>query len=284
MAADAPGAMMVNGKILCAVAGPPSASPGNDVNFPSPTSFYEFDYTAGSNGAFTQTGSPTGGLTDNISSYQSTMLALPDGTVLYCHIEQKNLDYSSFGSQLYVYTPDGSPLAAGKPTITSITLNPDGSYHLVGTELNGISEGAAFGDDAQMNGNYPLVRLTDGSGNVYYARTYNWSSTSVMTGTNLVTTEFTLGVTAGNYSLVVVANGIASDPVTFDGTVWIDFNYTGGVQLGTYALPYKTLAQGASAVAPGGTIAIKPGSSAETMTISKPMTITAVGGPATIGQ
>jgi hypothetical protein len=87
---------------------------------------------------------------------------------------------------------------------------------LTGTLLNGISEGAAFGDDAQMNSNYPLVRLTNAvSGLVYYARTYNWSSTSVMTGSSLESTHFTMPASApyGSYSLVVVANGISSDPV-----------------------------------------------------------------------
>jgi len=71
-----------------------------------------------------------------------------------------------------------------------------------------------------MDSNYPLVRLTDASGNVYYARTYNWSSTSVMTGGRPVSTEFTLpaAVNQGGgatYSLVVVANGISSDPMLF---------------------------------------------------------------------
>src|SRR5205823_4588917 len=55
------------------------------------------------------------------------------------------------------------------------------------------------------------------SGNVYYARTYNWSRTSVMTGNTPVTTEFTNAAAAppGTYSLVVVANGISSDPFSF---------------------------------------------------------------------
>ncbi len=282
VAADAPGAMMPNGKILVAVAAPPYVSGGN-ANFPSPTSFFEFDYTAGANGVFTQTGSPTGGLTDNVSSYQCTMLVLPTGNVLYCHIEQGNIGYSGFGSQLYVYQPDTGPLPAGKPIISSITMNSDGSYHLVGTGLNGISEGAAFGDDAQMNGNYPLVRLTDYRGYVYYGRTYNWSSTSVQTGTRPVSTEFTVPVAGGSNTLVVVANGFASDPVTFYGPVWVDFNYV-GTQNGSYQMPFETLATGISVVAGGGTISIKPGLSHETLTISKPMSLVAVGGAATIGQ
>ena len=67
--------------------------------------------------------------------------------------------------------------------------------------------------------------------------------------------------------------------------VYVDFNYTGTSQNGSYSTPYNTLAKGTNAVAPGGTIVIKTsGSSSETMTISKPMVITTVGGAATIGQ
>jgi hypothetical protein len=246
-----------------------------------PTYFYEYDYTVGTTGAFTQIHAPGGGFTKNSFTYPDRMLDLPDGTVLF----------TDGSGQLYVYKPDLSPLAAGKPTINSITPNGDGSYHLTGTKLNGISQGAAYGDDAQMDSNYPLVRLTDGGGTNYYARTYNWSSTSVQTGSAQVSTEFTLPPAIANvdqldgaYSLVVVANGAASDSVTFRGPVWVDFNYTNFFQFGTYTQPFKTLAQGASAVISGGTINIKPGSSTETMVISKPMVLEAIGGTAVIGH
>ncbi len=121
---DAPAAMMVNGKILCAV----SPVPTSANHFPSPTSFYEFDPVANS---FTQVSGPTGS-TYNSPTYILRMLDLPDGTVLL----------STSDSQLYVYQPDGSPLASGKPTINGITTNLDGSYHLAGLLLNGITEGA----------------------------------------------------------------------------------------------------------------------------------------------
>jgi hypothetical protein len=278
VAADAPAAMMVNGKILCAV-GPYSANGGS----PSPTWFYEYDYrdhTTGTNGTFMPTSCP-----DNASigsAYANAagnlcFLALPDGNVLVS---------VGISKQLYEYQPDCCPVASGKPVVNSITLNPDGSYHLTGTGLNGISVGAAFGDDSQMDSNYPLVRLADSSANVYYARTYNWSSTSVMTGTKLVTTEFVvpLGLPPGAYSLVVVANGIASDSVPFYGPLWVDFTYIGTFQFGTYAFPYNTLASGTNYVFPRGTIFLKPGNSHETMKISKPMTMTAIGGSAIIGR
>ena len=197
---DAPAAMMVNGKILCAV----SPLPTSADHFPPPTSFYEFDPVAN---AFTQVNGPTGS-TYAPSPYIMRMLDLPDGTVLL----------SASGSQLYVYQSGGTPLAAGKPAITGLTTNANGSYHLTGTLFNGICEGAAYGDDAQMDSNYPLIRMTNSAnGNVYYARTVNWSSTGVMTGSAPESTDFNLPANApqGTYSLVVVANGNSSDPVQF---------------------------------------------------------------------
>jgi hypothetical protein len=188
---DAPAAMMPNGKVLCAV-GPRS--------YNGPTALYEFDPVTN---AFTSVASPT----FSGPPYVGRMLMLPNGQVLW----------SNGNSLLYVYTPDGAPDPSWQPAIAGITTNADGSYRLSGTQLNGLSEGAAYGDDAEMSSNYPLVRLVAAHDQVYYARTSNWSSTGVATGNTPVSTDFTLpaGIPTGAYSLSVVANGIASDSVTF---------------------------------------------------------------------
>ncbi|HEY3863732.1 MAG TPA: S53 family serine peptidase [Verrucomicrobiae bacterium] len=71
----------------------------------------------------------------------------------------------------------------------------------------------------------------------------------------------------------------------FTGPVFVDFHYQGQISAGTYAKPYKTLAQGVSAVTYGGTIIIKTaGTSSETMTIKKAMDINVNDGAATIGK
>jgi subtilase family serine protease len=71
----------------------------------------------------------------------------------------------------------------------------------------------------------------------------------------------------------------------FGGAAWVDFNYTGATNNGTYNFPFETLAQGTNAVPVGGNIWIRTaGSSAETMTISKPLTIRAYNGAAFIGN
>ena len=188
---DAPGAMMVNGKILCIMA---DTTNGYGVN----CNLYEYDYVAN---AFTQvTNNPVAIGT----AYGTTLLVLPDGTVLCANL----------GSQLYSYKPDGSPLASGVPVINSVSANGDGSYHVTGTLFNGITEGAAYGDDVQDITDYPLARITNSFGALQYARTYNWSTCNLMTGTNLVTTEMVLpaGLLAGTYPLVITANGNSSAP------------------------------------------------------------------------
>jgi hypothetical protein len=199
---DGPAAMMVNGNILCCV--------GNASNYSAPAYFYEYNYVSNNFTAAPSPTSSTPGASYNDPPFVTSMLVLPDGNVL--------LVGGQNSTSFYVYTPSGPPLAAGKPVIDSISENADGSYILAGSGLNGISQGAAYGDDEQMNSNYPLVRMTNSfTGAVYYARTYNWNSTGVMTGAKVVTTDFSLpaNLPSGSYSLVVVANGIASSPQTF---------------------------------------------------------------------
>jgi len=92
---------------------------------------------------------------------------------------------------------------------------------------------------------------------------------------------------ANNVAITVLSMDAASSTATVNvgrNEVWVDFNYHGVVRLGTFDLPYTTLAAGLNAVAHGGTLKIKTGSRNEPATISKAMSIEAVGGPVTIGQ
>ncbi len=197
---DAPAAVMVTGNVLCAV----SPVPTSGQHFPTPTTFLEYDPVAN---AFSAAPTPAGNFAHAV--YTCCMLDLPDGTVLLSHM----------GTDLYVYSPSGSPLPMGRPAVQSITVNGDGSFHLSGTGLNGISEGASYGDDQQMNSNYPIVRLRHSNGSTYFARTFNWSDTSIMTGGRVLTTEYRLpaSMPGGAYSLEVVANGNSSVAATAPG-------------------------------------------------------------------
>jgi hypothetical protein len=102
-----------------------------------------------------------------------------------------------------------------------------------------------YGDDAQQATNYPLVRAQNvADGTVSYWRTANHSTMGVATGGKIVSTNVTVPSTlaAGTYQVAVVANGIASSPVTLTvdtgfGTaqyVLIDRYFGGGARLWAY--------------------------------------------------
>lgn len=227
-APDAPMAMMANGKVLCAVSPSPTSSA---TLFIPPTYFYEFDYLTNT---FSQIHAPGGGFSlGTVACYQTNFLDLPDGTVLYAQNQNSN------SSHYYVYAPIGSPVVSGKPTITGITQTSCTAFQIAGTQFNGISEGAAYGDDWQMATNYPIVRLTNGS-NVYYCRSFNWNSTGVQRGNLADNVQFTLpaGLPVATYSLVVTANGIASDPVSFTPVPYLTSTLTAPATCGNTLFSY----------------------------------------------
>lgn len=202
---DAPGTEMVNGHILLCVSPEPTGS--NEFN--SPSYFIEYDYTTNT---FTQVTAtiPTIGA-DNFNrcvSQNQGFLELPDGTVLMC-----SNAYSRNPTQCWVYTPGSAAIAQGKPTINSVTTTNCTTFMVTGKLFNGISEANGYGDDVQNSTNFPLVRLTDGT-NVYYATTTDWNRIGAVATDSLEDTAyFTLPtIPAGTYSLVVVANGFASNP------------------------------------------------------------------------
>jgi hypothetical protein len=91
------------------------------------------------------------------------------------------------------------------------------TYQIFGTQFNGLSQANALGDELESFTNYPLVRITNtASGHVFYARTHDHSTMGVATGNAIVSTNFDVSpqTETGASTLVVVANGIASQPVS----------------------------------------------------------------------
>lgn len=134
-----------------------------------------------------------------------SLMMLPNGQVLVG------------GSEVYI--PTGTYLPAWAPAIHTVpaTLVRGSTYQISGTQFNGLSQAAAFGDEFQTATNYPLVRITNNStGHVFYAKTHGHSTMAVATGTTVVSTNFDVpaGMETGASSLVVVANGIASPAVS----------------------------------------------------------------------
>ncbi|MGN6368023.1 MAG: hypothetical protein ACTHN5_07165 [Phycisphaerae bacterium] len=197
--------------------------------------------------------------------FVSRFLNLPDGTILTCHTD----------SQLYIYNPNTPALAAAAPVLSSIVRNTGGTFTASGTNFNGINEGSSYGDDAQMSTNYPLIRLTSGS-NVYYARSFGWNMTGVVTGDAPAFTNFSLpaNLPQGAYQLQVVTNGVASNAMTFinrpDATPTLVFTQqpTGGLPLRPLA-PFTVTIEDQYGDIYGG--------------FNSPITLTVASGPGTIG-
>ena len=188
--ADGPAALLPNGNVLCA------ASPGI---FNIPTHFFEFNGTV-----LKQV--PAVPRARRITSFEGRLLVLPTGQVLF----------TDGSTDVEVYTATGSADPSWKPVINSVpsTLTRGSTFSISGVHLNGFSEANAYGDDASMASNYPLVRITNNAtGHVVYARTHHWSSYAVA-NPNPVSTQVDVpaSVETGASTLEVVTNGIASDP------------------------------------------------------------------------
>ena len=186
---DAPAALEINGKVIV-MTGPPVFGQG--------AVFFEWNGTALAKIA----GPPNA---PNDAAFYGHFLELPTGQLLF----------SDYSMDLEVFTPKGTYKSAWQPTVTTApsTISGGQSYLIEGTQFNGLSQGAAYGDDFQDATNYPLVRITnDATKHVVYARTHGHSTMAVATKAKIVSTHFDVpaGIETGASTLEVVANGIPS--------------------------------------------------------------------------
>jgi hypothetical protein len=188
------------------ISSPATASTSGDAitwggTFSNPTELFEFDPLRNSIHQITSA-LPDANLPFE-GSYPTRMLILPTGQLLF----------SDSSSQLWVYTSEDAPNPFLRPFITNVNHLGGGKFRLTGLQLDGQSSGAAYGDDDQMDSNYPIIRMVDSHGNVLYARTSNWSKIAVGQD-GIETVDFTPNpeVTPGNYWLIVSGAGISSFP------------------------------------------------------------------------
>jgi hypothetical protein len=193
--ADAPGALEPDGMVLVAA----SSGFGN-----APTHFFEFTPT----NTVSQVSDPVAH-SGNSGAYYYNFMVLPNGQVLM----------TDFSSSAEVYTPAGAPVAAWAPIVKKVAsrLTRGVSYTVTGKRLSGVSQGAYYGDDAQAATNYPIVKIVNGAtGHVTYARSLNFALMTVDPAAKTNSADFVLPASTetGPSTLYVVANGIASAPVS----------------------------------------------------------------------
>jgi MYXO-CTERM domain-containing protein len=130
----------------------------------------------------------------------------------YCNLPNGQVMVTA-AARNWILTPDGAPNDAWRPTVTSVTFNSaQNNYTLTGTQISGLVNGSDEGDDMTNQQNYPIVWLTDNSGNVFYCRTFNISNMTPSKGSTPETCQFTTpaGLPAGSYNLFVSAVGVQS--------------------------------------------------------------------------
>jgi hypothetical protein len=188
--ADGPAALEPNGKVLAMM------SPGL---FGAGCQMVEYNPATNK---LANTANPANCPSD--SSFVGHLLVLPSGQIMF----------TDFSGTVELYTPTAGVAANAVPKITSTvhTFKAGSSNNLLTvTNLNGLSQASAYGDDYTAETDYPMVRLKSSTGNVTYARTHDESTHSIAPGTS-GTLKFDLPTTLakGTYSLYVVTNGIPS--------------------------------------------------------------------------
>jgi hypothetical protein len=200
--ADGPAAILPDGNVLV------EASPGEGN---SPTHFFEFDGTN-----LIRISEPRNA--PETTTFTNRMLVLPTGEILW----------TDGGFDQEVYLESGTPNPSWAPVITkspSKASRGKNNYTVSGKLFNGLSQGATYGDDAQMNTNYPLVRINNKTtGRVCFARTHNFPMGLSASPTVVTKTEFDMPAASppsgtnpcdpGASQLRVIVDGISSNPVS----------------------------------------------------------------------
>jgi subtilase family serine protease len=205
------------------------------------------------------------------------------------------------GSTEWRNVPDVAACASGIEIVTTLTFT-NGNPNIPGvvTSVGGTSAAAPLwagftalvnqqaNSEGKANLGFPNPAIYEiGQGPGLF---YNDSFHDITVGNNYNAKSPNLYSAAVGYDLCTgwgspTGQSLIDLLIGLAAPVYVDFNYTGNPQNGGYNTPFKTLAQGTNGVSAYGTIFIKTaGSSPETMIISKPLTITALAGPAVVGN
>jgi hypothetical protein len=174
--------------------------------------FFEYQPNVGIRGALCSINGAPSALT-NTQGLPLRLLLLPSGQVMLVG----NSPFQPGTTAYYIYTPPAPQInSSWRPNNISVagtltrgsTSNP-----LQGVLLNGLSQANMLGDDFQNATNYPLVQITDSQGTILFGPTHDHSSMGVG-NQGTVSTEFDVpcGLHTGSANLVVIANGIPSNP------------------------------------------------------------------------
>ncbi len=220
--ADAPAALLPNGNVLIAT---------SPVVFGQGAVFFEWDGSK-----FNKlTAAPVDAA--STSSYQYNMVVLPTGEIMVTSQTDIEIyepepagdtsaiepvitavpvleDVAGFSDMQVanIRATESSPLPTQIDFLPLMDIYTGRTYTVSGARLNGVSQGAAYGDDAQTSTAFPLVRFTNqATGHVQYARTHDGSNYAIAkTTTGSTHVDIPATIEPGLSKMQVVANGIGS--------------------------------------------------------------------------
>ncbi len=260
---DAPGVLLPDGQFLFTADLP---------SYTQPTHVFDYNYTNNTITDITPStanGDPADLVSqlDDYGSYTDRFLMLPNGQALFT---------VGADDQLYIYTGPGSVNSSSTPSISGIASNGSNSYTLTGSALNGASEGASYGDDAEMDTNYPIVSVATDIGTTYYADTTDWNKTGVGVTDGATSVNFALPSAIAAPAIVTADALVADSGQALNGVTVATFTDPNGEHTGNYA---ATIAWG-DGTETSGTITGPNGSGVYTVTGSHTYT---QDGPETLG-
>lgn len=219
-AADAPAVLLPGGQVLCCAGSLRPAIANNLIQLNSagtvndffniPTTLYEYD--PAHPGLVPLPNQPS--INTNFT-WTARMLLLPNGQVLFSANTTTFALYQPSANELSPVVSAPAITNAGSAEFPAVLITGH-SYTITGSNLNGFSQANSYGDDVQMATNFPLVRATNTAANqVVYFPTGNFTSSGVaVSGATSCDVRVPFGLATGQWSLVVIANAIASAPVT----------------------------------------------------------------------
>lgn len=204
---DCPGAFLPNGDILFLAGYTSVYGRGDDFRYNSRLMKWDgvSSLAEDANTSYTTTDL-------SILNYTSQMIPLPDGSVFV-----KGSTPPDF--RFYIPTTNElTPLNNSIPNILSISPNvkPGSTIRVTGTQLNGLTEGAYYGDDGTPRTNFPIFSFRNLQTNtITYANTkqlfYRGIQASRLSDVDV---EIPNSLPVGSYEVRAIASGVPSNPVT----------------------------------------------------------------------
>lgn len=198
------------------------------------------------------------------------------------------LRYGNTGCDYFLGTTDGRVISPAIPLTGYASPFTLGFNYFLETEGLGGEPASVWVSSDGINFTLVAANVSEPGAVLLSDPSDIWRAVSINIS-SIVSTQVYVAFQFHGDAFFFESDGFYFDDVAISGVpevdttqIWVDFAYA-GAETGTEDHPFNTLDEGANAVDVGETVKIKTGSTSETITIAKAMTLEAVGGAVQIG-